>query len=41
MKRRSVEKEYLEGEIALEEYIKMYYLKRRNPLLYLLKRLRP
>jgi hypothetical protein len=35
-----VEKAYLRGEIALEEYVKMYYLKQRNPLLYLVLRLR-
>jgi hypothetical protein len=35
-----VEKAYLRGEITLEEYAKMYYLKQRNPLLYLDLRLR-
>ncbi len=29
----------MHGEITLEEYVRLYYLKRRNPLLYLLVRL--
>jgi hypothetical protein len=34
-----VEKAYLRGEITLEEYLKLHYLRRRNPLLYLLLRI--
>jgi hypothetical protein len=34
-----VEKAYLRGEITLEEYLKLYHLRRRNPLLYLLVRI--
>jgi hypothetical protein len=35
-----VEKAHLRGEITLEEYVRMYDLKQRNPLLYLILRLR-
>jgi hypothetical protein len=34
-----VEKAYLRGEITLEEYLRLYYLRRRNPLQYLLVRI--
>jgi hypothetical protein len=35
-----MERAYLRGEITLEEYVKLYYLKRRNPFLYLILRIR-
>lgn len=34
-----VEKKYIIGEITLEEYIRMYYLKKKNYLKYIIYRI--